>query len=240
MTFSLTHLPVSFRDSVDSLLRRVECRPALAQAEKNEIYRLRYAAYRREKAIPLDAPHLFSDRFDDLANTMTFGLYVEGRLASSIRIHLVSKRAPEHPGLNVFGDHLWPLIDAGEVLIDPTRFVVDYESSRRHPKLPYATVRVAWMASEWFGADRLLATVRSEHQAFYKRLMGHEVVCEPRSYPPLTKKLSLMMLDFKSGRDGVLKRYPFLQSTSAEREMLFGRWSWAQPALDMDRIALVA
>ena len=155
MTFSLPQFRGSFRDSVDSLLRRVECRPAYEQAERDDIFRMRYAAYRREKALPPDAPHLFCDRFDDLPNTTTFGLYVDGHLASSIRIHVVSKRAPEHPGLNVFGDHLWPLINEGEILIDPTRFVVDFESSRRYPKLPYATVRVAWMASEWFGADKL-------------------------------------------------------------------------------------
>ncbi len=230
----------SFCDSVYELIGRAECRPVLDAGEREEVFRLRYAAYRREGALPLNAPEIFRDRFDQEPNSTTFGIYVDGRLASSLRIHVVNRFTPEHPGLHVFPDHLSPLIDAGQVLIDPTRFVIDAVSSRRYPKLPYVTVRLAWLACEWFRADKLLATVRSEHQAFYKRLFGHRIVCSARPYPTLTKPLGLMVLDYRLARDKVVRRYPFFSSTLSERQSLFARCSKITPTFDTSAIALVA
>jgi hypothetical protein len=96
-------------------------------------------------------------------------------------------------------------------------------ASRRHPELCYVTTRLAWLASEYFAADLLLATVRAEHQAFYRRVFGHKLICEPRHYPSLTKPISLMALDYRLNRERVLRRYPFFRSTYFERRMLFGR-----------------
>lgn len=238
---SVEPFPVpTFQQGVAALLGRVECRPIIAESDKEDVYRLRYAAYKREGALPPKAPTRFCDRFDDEANTMTFGLYADQRLSSALRIHVVDKTTPEHPGLHVYPDHLVPCIERGETLIDPTRFVIDAEASRRHPKLPYATVRIAWMASEWFAADQLLATVRTEHQAFYHRLFGHRVVCPARPYPTLTKPLSLMALPFGMERARVLSRYGFFASTMAERQALFGAWAKKPRARSEEADALVA
>ena len=82
---------------------------------------------------------------------------------------------------------------------------------------------MAWLASEYFSASLLLATVRVEHQAFYRRVFGHRLICEPRHYPSLTKPISLMALDFPLSRERVMQRYPFFRSTVFERRMLFAR-----------------
>jgi hypothetical protein len=79
------------------------------------------------------------------------------------------------------------------------------------------------MAGEYFAADMILATVRTEHQAFYKRTFGHIVVRDARPYPTLIKPLSLMMLDYFAMKDRVHRRYPFFRSTFFERRMLFDR-----------------
>ena len=239
MTFSLQSSATSFSSSVEELLAKVECRPADQSVDQDQIFRLRYQAYSREGALPPNAPLRFKDRFDDAPNTKTFGFYIDGVLASSLRLHIVDTSTPDHPGLHVFQDYLRPAIDRGEIIVDPTRFVVDAESSRQHPKLPYVTVRLAFLASAWFSADRLLATVRSEHQAFYKRLFGHRVVCDARPYPTLTKPLSLMVLDYPAEHDRVVRRYPFFQSSRAERERLFGAWDVGAAEVD-DTLAMVA
>ena len=158
---------------------------------------------------------------DGLANTYIFGVYVKGELASSIRLHVATPQHPELPALNVFPDLLSPEIAAGKVMVDPTRFVADRQASRRYPELCYVTTRLAWLASEYFSADLLLATVRAEHQAFYRRVFGHKVICDPRHYPSLTKPISLMALDYPLNRRRVLQRYPFFRSTYFERRMLF-------------------
>ncbi len=153
---------------------------------------------------------------------MTFGVYADGRLASSIRFHVANQENMDCPAMMVFSDYLQPLIDAGMTIIDPTRFVVDPVSARLYPKLPHLTVRIPWVACDHFDADIGLATVRAEHQPFYKRLFGHTVACDPRPYPSLAKPISLMVLDIRKAREYIYGRYPFLRSTESERRALFG------------------
>jgi hypothetical protein len=210
-------------DRVMSLLERVDFRRADTAEDREDIYRLRYAAYLREGAIPPNSSERFADQLDESINAWIFGVYIDGELASSIRLHIASRQHPALPALNVFSDILLPDIEHGKIVIDPTRFVADRAASRRFPELCYVTTRLAWLACEFFHADLLLATVRAEHQAFYRRVFGHRLICEPRHYPSLTKPISLMALDFGMARERVLQRHPFFRSTYFERRMLFAR-----------------
>jgi hypothetical protein len=215
----------SLVDRVVSLLNRVDYRRVETAEEHEAIYKLRYQAYMREGAIPPNPSERFSDSLDGSPNVWTFGVYLDGKLASSLRLHVASRECSELPALNVFSDLLQPEIAAGKVIIDPTRFVVDRALSRRHPELCYVTTRLAWLASEYFQADLLLATVRVEHQAFYRRTFGHTPVCPARHYPSLTKPISLMALNYPNARELVTRRYPFFNSSQFERRMLFAQSS---------------
>jgi hypothetical protein len=212
----------SLSERVLRLLERVDYRRVETAAERETIYKLRYAAYLREGAIPPDPSERFSDSLDETTNALIFGVHVDGELASSIRLHIASREHPQMPALNVFADLLSPVLAAGRTVIDPTRFVADRTASRRHPELCHVTTRLAWLASEFYAANMLLATVRAEHQAFYRRVFGHRLICEPRHYPSLTKPISLMGLDFVLARERVLQRHPFFRSSFFERRMLFG------------------
>jgi len=214
---------LSLSDRILRLLRRVDVRRADTAEQREAIFRLRYQAYLREGAIAPDAGERFADRFDGAANSWIFGVYVDGALLSSIRLHVASKASPELPAFQVFPDVLAPQLASGKILIDPTRFVADRSASRRYPELCYVTTRLAVAASEYFNADLLLATVRAEHQAFYRRVFGHRLICEPRPYPSLSKPISLMALDYAGARDKLFERHPFLRSSSLERRYLFAR-----------------
>jgi N-acyl-L-homoserine lactone synthetase len=203
-------------------LERVDYRRAETPEELDGIFRLRYAAYLREGAIPPNRSERFSDGLDETDNAFIFAVHVDGELASSIRLHVATRSHPQMPALNVFSDLLSPVMAAGRTVIDPTRFVADRTASRRHPELCYVTTRLALLASEYFSANLLLATVRAEHQAFYRRVFGHRVICDPRHYPSLTKPISLMALDYPMARDRLLQRHPFFRSSFFERRMLFG------------------
>jgi N-acyl amino acid synthase FeeM len=72
-------------------------------------------------------------------------------------------------------------------------------------------------------ADELLAAVRAEHQAFYRRIFQHRMVCAPRPYPLLAKPIGLMTIDYPAVAEQVHRRYPFFRSTLFERRMLFER-----------------
>jgi len=205
------------------LLDLVDYRLAETEADKEAIYRLRYDAYLREGTIQPNPTLMISDRFDDMPNSWTFGVYFEGLLTSSIRISVGSADHPETPSMDVFPDLLKPELAQGRVFVDPTRFVADAARAKLFPELPYITVRLAYVACSYFNADLGLATVRSEHQAFYRRVFLHEPLTGPRHYPGLIKPICLMAVDFPAMREKVFARYPFLRSTYFERRKLFER-----------------
>ena len=222
MSLSAARLPLGLDERVHQLLDRVEYRRADRDEDREAIYRLRYEAYLREGAIEPSFGRRYSDAHDDDDNAWIVGAYVDGVLTSSFRIHVATPDYPDMPANQVFGDYLRPLIAAGKIIIDPTRFVVDPAATRYFPEIPYVTVRVGHMAAEHFHADTVLATVRAEHQAFYRRVFGHLPVCPARPYPGLIKPISLMTLDYPAQRNRILARYPFFASTDAERAALFG------------------
>jgi len=225
----------SFSERLFKVLEQVDYRLAVTAAEREDVFRLRYGAYEREKAIVPGFAKRLSDRYDDLDNTMIFSLHLDGRIAATIRISVMTADHPDGPDREPFLDAVAPMLDAGKIIIDPTRHATDETFSNAYPGLmPYLTTRIAWMAAEYFGADIILASVRTEHQAFYRRVFGCELICEPRPYPPLIKPLSLMTLDFKRARAKVLARYPSFRSTLFERRMLF------EPHLAAGRLTLPA
>jgi hypothetical protein len=207
------------------LLDQVDYRLAETEADKDAIYRLRYRAYLNEGAIESNRDRKVTDRFDDLPNSWTFGVYFDGVLASSIRISVASPEHPDTPSVAVFPDLLEPELNEGRIMIDPTRFVADPARAKRFPELPYMTVRLAYAACGFFNADLGLATVRVEHQAFYRRVFMHKPWSPPREYPGLTKPICLMAVDYPAMRDKVFARYPYLRSTHFERRMMFERSS---------------
>ncbi|MBR1220805.1 hypothetical protein JQ557_22580 [Bradyrhizobium sp. U87765 SZCCT0131] len=205
------------------ILNHVDYRLAETDADKEEIYRMRYRAYLNEGAIEPRGDARLSDRFDDLKNSWTFGIYIDGVLASSIRISVATPDNPETPAVDAFPDLLEPELARGKIIVDPNRFVAEPARARRFPELPYVTVRLGYVACAYFQADLGTATVRKEHQAFYRRVFLQNPLCEPRPYPTLTKPLSLMAAEYAVVRDRIFERYPYFRSTFFERRMLFER-----------------
>lgn len=212
-----------FSNRVAELLDRLDIRLADTPEEREPIFRLRYQAYLREGAISPHATGTFTDSYDDLPNARIFGLYLDGELASSIRIHVTSPECADFPSYHVFEDLLDPELAAGRVIVDPTRFVTNKVLSQLNPGLPYATLRLCWLAAEHFRAEHFLVAIRTEHQAFYRRTFHHRLICDARPYPLLAKPISLMTVNVAQVAEQVYQRYPFFRSTYFERRMLFER-----------------
>jgi N-acyl amino acid synthase FeeM len=205
------------------LFDRVDYRLIETPADRDLIYLMRYRAYLQGGLIlPSDSLRV-SDRYDDAPNAWTFGIDVDGELCSSIRLHVLTSEGRMSYATELFGDILHPRLDQGEVFIDPARFVADPEKAQRFPELPYLTLRLAYLACEYFNADTGLALVRAEHQAFYRRVFLHENIAEPRSFPNVLKKVALMASGFRTLRERVLTRFPIMRSSAFERRMLFDR-----------------
>ena len=95
--------PVSrFAGTLMDILDRVEYSRVSKDEIDNPVYRLRYEAYRREESVPFNDAGVVVDDLDDAPNCMAFGVYIDGKLVSSLRVHHLSARAPhvaEHEGL---------------------------------------------------------------------------------------------------------------------------------------------
>ncbi|HET7716935.1 MAG TPA: hypothetical protein VFK86_15035 [Bauldia sp.] len=227
-TSALTASKPTFGQSIWDLLNQADIRRADDADEREAIFQLRYRAYVEENAIRPNPEQRFTDPYDETDNAWIFGVYINDELASSIRLHVATDEFPEMPSLDVFGDYLRPLLSAGQIIIDPTRHVVDRRMQQRYPHLVYLTMRLGWIAGDYFGSDIILAAVRAEHQAFYRRVFGHRLVAPARKYPLLEKPISLMVLDFPRAHERVYTRYPFFRSTYVERRALFQRLSVSQ------------
>jgi hypothetical protein len=206
-----------------ALFDRVDYRRIETPEEKDQLYLMRYKAYRHGDLIPPSESGRYHDRYDDAPDAMTFGIYVDGELCSSIRLHVLTSERRMSYTTELFGDVLHPRLDKGEVFIDPARFVADPDKAQRFPELPYLSLRLAYLACEYFNADTGLAVVRATHQAFYRRVFMHETIAEPRPFPNALARVALMASDFRSLRERVLARFPIMRSSAFERRMLFQR-----------------
>jgi hypothetical protein len=210
-----------FANRMGTLLDGIECRPAYTHADIEAFLRLRYEAYVKEGAVLPNESRKLEDRFDLTGNAWNFGFYLDGVLVSAIRVHLLTRDTHVSPALDAFPEVLEPQIAAGKIVVDPNRFVVNPAVARQYPELPFVTVRAAYMGGVHFDADLMTATVRAEHQAFYRRYLSFTLACPPRHYPTLAKPLSLMLLDFKKDASTIANRLPAFVSSAKEREGLY-------------------
>jgi hypothetical protein len=213
----------SFAERTAALLEKVQYKRVETAADLEQILRLRYDAYLREGAILPNVRKQLVDTFDDLENAYTFGVFIDGQLASSFRVNVLSYEFRGSPGAEAFPDFFQPALNGRQTFIDGNRFVANYEIARLYPELPYVTIRIPYMAAVHFQTDYIAASVRAEHQAFYARGFGLHSVRPPRPYPTLTKPLGLMVVNFaKGGKEHIEERHPYYVSSAEERCRLFG------------------
>jgi hypothetical protein len=216
------------------LFDRVDYRLIETPEERDSVYLMRYRAYLHGGLISPSESRRIIDHYDDAPNAWIFGIYLDGELCSSIRLHVLTSGGRMSYSTELFGDVLHSRLDRGEVFIDPARFAADPEKARRFPELPYVTLRLAYLACDHFNADTGLAMVRTDHEAFYHRVFLHETVSEPRAFPGWhSRKVILMASDFRMLQERVLARFPIMRSGAAERRMLFERGSDPLPVLDL-------
>lgn len=210
-----------FSGSLLDILDRVEYYRVRLDVPDDPVYRLRYEAYTREGFMPFNEDGICFDDLDTAPNASCFGIYIDGRLVSSLRFHLLTPDQRRSPSFSVFPDVLGPMLDTGMTFIDPSRFTADHEASLAYPALPFLTLRIAAMASVHYNADICLALVRPEHGPFYKRVFGSTKMGEERDYPGLTFPVGLYGAEVSNIRGKVARRYPFFLSTPQERSWLF-------------------
>ena len=223
MVASVVLAPSSISDRAARVLERVEHRCAISEQDRELVFRTRYIAYARQKLIdPRSDGRIYDEIYDRSPNHYNIMTFMDGEFVSTFRIHVGRGEGAVLPSLTAFHDVLYPYLQAGRVVVDPTRIAAKLEYAGRFPELPYLTIRAAWLAAEHFKADVITSTCIGEHQAFYKRVFGFESLCAPRQYPNVHRPIACMSLEYRAHKERVESRYPLFRSTEAERKSIFG------------------
>jgi hypothetical protein len=220
----------TFVGHVEALLERTEYRRCDKGDDLEDIYRLRYKSYRANGIVPDSKDHILSDDLDEVPNVHLFGVFVDGVLLSTLRIHHVTADTPWSTSTRAFGDIVLPMLDEGLTFVCMSRFASDPEWTRHFPQLPYVTLRLAGMACMHFKVPYGLSTVREDHAGFYRRIYRSECISPPRSYPGVYSKVVLYRTDAHTDKEAFFARFPFFRSTPMERRMLFAKPAMGDPA----------
>src|SRR3569833_2864519 len=213
----------NFVGTLIDILDRVEYRRVSPEEQSDPVYKLRYEAYRREEFVPFNPGGLVFDEFDDLPNAYCYGVYIDGQLVSSLRLHHMTRTHKMSPSYSVFTDVLDPLLEEGLTFIDPGRITADLDASLAYPALPFLTLRIAVMATWHFRVKYCLSTVRPEHVAFYRRVFNSTKLADARYYHGLAFPMEMWACDVPVVYPNLMRRYPFFDSTAAERRRLFSQ-----------------
>ncbi|MDO9415233.1 N-acyl amino acid synthase FeeM domain-containing protein [Pararhizobium sp.] len=212
-----------FKEKLLSLLDRVEYRRVESSEDMEDIARLRFKAYKAVDLMPMTGSTLV-DRLDFDSHAFVFGIYLDERLISTVRVHHVT---PDHRASTagaIFAPEVASFLDAGMTLVDPGRFAADPElDGEEGSAIPYLTLRVAAMASEHFDVDRCLTACRPRHAAFYKRVFAAEtIVREKKNLGVYNADGALLVARVREIRPWLYQRYPVFDSKPFERRMMFG------------------
>jgi len=213
--------------SIMQMLEHVEYRLVTGGEDLEEIYRLRYQSYLQSGMCGPIASGMFEDRWDDLPNSYRFGVYYDGRLVSTLRLHYISSEHPYSPSVDAYPEILKERLDRGESFIDGTRFATDPYSAPAPGVLPFLTLRLGMVASCYFGQTAVLTPVKVEHSAYYHRIFNAEQKTEGKVFPGVLAPIALFEIPCGDNLRQTLDRFPFFKSTPTEQRMMF-----ANPAIN--------
>ena len=167
---------------------------ARTPAQREAIYRLRYDAYCNFGHIGEDEGASLSDEFDNGPGSSIFGVTLKGKLVSTIRLGVLSRRQKASIIYEVFKDHLDPIIANGEKIAHGSRLAVRCsDNTVRRSVILYTLGLTATFAAS-VGAEHGAITVRESHVPFYRRY-GFDLVSGPRLYHETHTPLNLMMIN---------------------------------------------
>lgn len=215
---SLSHFSSGLLDVLD----RVEYRRITTREDMEAVGRLRAESYARGNVLSGDIGENLIDEIDFDSHAFVVGVYIDEELVSTLRVHHLTPDHRKGSSIKLFGDVLHPLLDKGMTFIDPSRFAANAAFSEEIPGLPYITLRIATMASEFFDVDHCIASVKETHSAFYRRVFGFFELASARRVKDYTYPLALYAED-TANRHDVARRYPVFKSHPYEQRLLFGR-----------------
>jgi N-acyl-L-homoserine lactone synthetase len=189
---------------------------------RNEVYSLRYRAYRKEDAIDVHASEAFEDQYDHMPNHILFALMHENKVVGSIRTTWFDPN-DQHPipEMHAYSDRIEKVIPSNARILSGNRLVIDphFSSNRTMVML---LLRHFIISASAVNADWIMAAVRRNHLPFYRRVFFASVVSESRIYPGLRCPMQLIVSNFHTNAELIKQKTPVLQPRGYET-MLFDK-----------------
>ncbi|TGV62102.1 hypothetical protein EN803_37860, partial [Mesorhizobium sp. M2D.F.Ca.ET.160.01.1.1] len=89
--------PSLFARNVLDVLERVEYRRCESGEDLEAVYRLRYKAFHAHGLLDTIVEQKLSDHLDEARNCYCFGVFMDGELVSTVRLHHITGETPEAP-----------------------------------------------------------------------------------------------------------------------------------------------
>jgi hypothetical protein len=213
----------AFASSIFALLDRVEYRRITTQGDLEEVARLREQSYTSREFIDAENFGTFIDKYDQMNDCYVIGVYIDEKLSSTVRLHVVSEDHLHGPTFTYFPHRAHELTSLGRRYVDPSRFAADHQLIWQYPVLPFLTLRVVAMACEFFRAEHSTNFIRGDVASFYKRSFGSQELEPPQMVHGFTVPMMLMAARVEDIRQNLVTRYPFFRSLPSEQRMMFAR-----------------
>ncbi len=187
---------------------------------RDEVYALRYRAYRKEEAILADPSEMFEDRYDHQPNQILWALTLEEKVVGSIRTTWFDPASPHTiPEQAAYSDDIAKVAPKHARLLSGNRLVTDPDLGSMSSQLVLMLLRYHMVVADQ-KADWAVAAVRRNHVPFYQRVIRVRRASEGRLYPGLLCPMFLMACDFNENIGPVLERTPLLKPRGYERIFL--------------------
>jgi hypothetical protein len=211
----------AFAGSIFSLLDRVEYRRITIDADLEDVASLRQQAYTAREFIDSENFGSFVDEYDRMEDCYVIGVYIDEKLTSTVRLHIVSADHLHGPTFTYFPHRARELTSLGRRYVDPSRFAADQQLMWQYPMLPFLTLRVVAMACEYFRAEHATNFIRSDVASFYTRSFGSQELEPPQMVRGFTVPMMLTAARVEDIKQRLELRYPFFRSLPSEKRLMF-------------------
>lgn len=178
------------------------CQIANTEETRTEVFRLRYACYRRKRSIAESADEQFRDSFDELPNSFSFLVRNEREALATVRITVVKPEMgwTDSPVRHVYGDHEAFQSMARESFVEASRLCFGRQA--RRDAFVGLVGHMAALA-DLYRVEWLVACPRVEHAEVYQRMFGFRPLAAPRQYFGVSFETQLLGIRVSEIRDYV-------------------------------------
>lgn len=164
----------------------------------NEVFCLRYRAYRAMEAIEANDDQQFSDEYD-ISSLSTSYLYVKnGAYIGSIRANLYSEENSWQaiPAFETFWDDVKQELGKEKTILESSRFVIDPLFQSSSNRYIFKLMEAIILNNKILRPDYIVTVVRLDHANFYKRIFNFKIISPLKVYSRL-KATSAVLLATK-------------------------------------------